>query len=164
MALEAASPAAGAAAACGAPAPSKRILRLNPPALFDATPFGYTQIAVDTDTRVAHFSGLTSMDTAAEVVGTTVAEQLPLARAALGSALAAVGATTTDILKLTVLVVGYSDADMPAVVENGRALGYPPSTLMGVPVLALPALRVELDATATVTHEAVERLRKECGL
>lgn len=165
MALEAASPAADAAATGGAAAAAKqRILRLNPPTLFDATPFGYTQIAVDTATRVAYFSGLTSMNAAAEVVGTTTAEQFSLARAALGAALAAVGATTADILKLTVLVVDYSDADMPALVEIGKTLGLPASTLIGVPVLALPGLRVELDATVAVSAEAVERLRKEDGL
>ncbi|GAB0493417.1 hypothetical protein MMPV_004699 [Pyropia vietnamensis] len=159
MAMDAASP-ADAAVTGGAPPAPQRVLRLNPPALFDATPFGYTQLAVDTETRVAHFSGLTSMDMAAEVVGTTLSEQLPLARAALNAALVAVGATPADLLKVTVFVVNYSDADMPAIVENGRALGYPPSTLVGVAALALPALRVELDATATVTAEAVERLRK----
>lgn len=159
MASEVASPADAAAA--GGPAPtSQRVLRLNPPTLFDATPLGYTQIAVDTETRVAHFSGLTSMDLAAEVVGTTLSEQLPLARAALVAALTAVGSTTADLLKVTVLVVNYSDADLPALVESGRALGYPPSTLVGVAALALPMLRVELDATATVTAEAIERLRK----
>lgn len=40
-------------------------------------------------------------------------------------------------------------------------LGCPPATLVGVAKLALPGLRVELDATATVSAAAIDRLRKE---
>lgn len=154
--------AADAAAPPGAPAAARRIIRLNPAALFDATPFGFTQVAVDADTRVAHLSGQTSMDTAAAVVGASLDEQLPLARAALVAALAAVGATPADILKLTTYVVDLDPvADMAAIKENGLVLGCPAATLVGVAKLALPGLRVELDATAAVSAEAVEMLRKE---
>lgn len=102
------------------------------------------------------------MDAAATPVGASLDEQLRLARAALVAALAAVGAAPADLLKLTTLVVDYDpEADMQAIKENGRALGCPPATLVGVAKLALPGLRVELDATATVSAAAIDRLRKE---
>jgi len=72
----------------------------------------------------------------------------------LGRALAAVGASYADVVKITTYVVDYKP-EHRAIVGQARAPffanGTPPaSTLVGVAALALPEWLVEIEAIAVV--------------
>lgn len=143
---------------CASPRPA-RLLSFNPSTLIDSAPLGYSQITVDTRTHTAHIAGQIAVDLAGDIVGATLAEQLGVAERNVRLALDAVGATVDDILRLNIYIV---DAEWhPAAMQytqTGINLRKPPSTLVTVPRLALDDALVELEATAAVSEETVQRL------
>lgn len=62
------------------------------------------------------------------------------------------GATTADVLKTTVYVVGKSEADLATVWKVVQAPDLAPaaSTLLGVSLLGYPGQPVEIEAVATL--------------
>ncbi len=68
-------------------------------------------------------------------------------------ALESVGATIEDVVKLTILIVGY-DGDRLAAYHAAQleAFGdhYPVGTLIPVPALAMPGMLIEVEATAVL--------------
>ena len=96
-----------------------------------------------------------SIDERGVLVGAgDLAAQTAQAMRNVGLALAAAGATYTDIVKITTYVVNYKP-EHRTVIGKARASffasGTPPaSTLVGVAMLALPEWLVEIEAVAVI--------------
>lgn len=141
---------------------SERLLKFNPPALFNASELGYSQITIDTFNRVAFISGQTAPPIEQSTPGTTttVEQQLVSAEQNLRSAIASLDASVDDIAKIVVYIVGYdSTRDIPKVVQLGISLGRPASTLIGVSQLAFPNLLVEIEANVVLSRRYIRMLR-----
>lgn len=68
-------------------------------------------------------------------------------------ALQSVGAKVEDVVKLTILIVGYDQARLAAYhAAQIEAFGdhYPTGTLIPVPALAMPGMLLEVEATAVI--------------
>jgi len=88
-------------------------VRLNPAGLHDAGPLGYAQLSVDTVAGVAYLSGQAALGADVRLAEGDLAAQAGVARRNLATALAAVGATSADLLRLVTYVVrgGGDDAE-----------------------------------------------------
>lgn len=126
---------------------------INPDILYD--PPGYSHIAATTGGRLIHIAGQVAIDADANMVGRGDFEaQVRESFANLTAALEAVGATTADLVKTTMYVIGL-DADKLGILRGVRREFFgdvepATSTLLGVSALAGPDLLFEVDAVAVV--------------
>lgn len=128
---------------------------LNPSTLYDPAPNSYSQIAiVPPDMRLAFVSGQGGDNPD----GSFAADFRTQAEAAfrnLGLALEAIGARTTDVAKITVMIVGH-DMDKLAIMQAAQRslLGahHPAATLIPVPCLALPQMQIEVEAVVAMNR------------
>ena len=129
------------------------ITRIQPDGLF-ANP-AYTHVVTAVSGRTVYISGQVSIDANGAVVGVgDIGAQTSQVMRNLGTALASVGATFSDVVKITTFVVGYQPQHR-AVIGAARTpffeAGKPPaSTLVGVAALALPDWLVEIEAVAVI--------------
>ncbi len=137
----------------------KRVLFINPPTLLDTSALGYSQISVDTKNAVAYVSGQVSFNLTGSIIGSTLAEQLPVVEKNLRLAMEAVGAGNDDILRLSMYVKDYQQADLPVISQSVVRLGRPVATLISTPALALDPLLVEVEITVAVSHKVVRKLK-----
>ncbi|MEC3976361.1 RidA family protein [Amycolatopsis sp. H20-H5] len=118
----------------------------------------YRQVSVATGSRLVFIAGQVAVDADGGKVGEgDFAAQVEQCYLNLGTALAAVGGSFDDVVKLTVYLVDWTPDKMPLFVEGvARAaakLGVspmPPLTGIGVVTLAEPGLMVEVEATAVL--------------
>ncbi|MGW7350098.1 RidA family protein [Streptomyces sp. NPDC054784] len=118
----------------------------------------YRQVSVATGTRLVHVAGQVSWDADGKTVGEgDLAAQVEQCYLNVATALAAVGGTLDDLVKLTIHVVDWTPDKMPLLLDGiARAsarLGttpVPPGTLLGVPTLDVPEHLVEVEATAVL--------------
>lgn len=121
----------------------------------DATaPYAYAS-RVTTAGHLVFTAGACPLDAEGEIgpVG-DLAGQAARVMENLEAALAAAGASLTDVAKTTVYVVATAREDLVAVWEVVRAAfgeHDAPSTLLAVPMLGYPDQLVEVDAVAAVT-------------
>jgi enamine deaminase RidA (YjgF/YER057c/UK114 family) len=128
---------------------------LQPEGLIESQRFGFTQVVTSPPGRQVFVSGQTAWNEKMEVVGgDDLGAQTEAALANLRIALVAAGAKPADVTSLRIYIVDYKPEDMAGI---GRPLaaffdgGPPPAqTLIGVQSLAMPAFRVEIEATAVV--------------
>ncbi|WP_156757203.1 RidA family protein [Actinokineospora pegani] len=118
----------------------------------------YHQVSVSTGSRTVHVAGQVSWDAdgAHLHVGDLAAQVEQVYRNA-ATALASVGATFDDAVRLTFHVVRYEPAMMSVVAEGiarGRAAvgatTTPPASLFGTPALDVPEHLVELEVVAVL--------------
>lgn len=126
---------------------------INPPTL--ATPRGYTHVVTTTGGKMVFIAGQVAWDVKGEIVGKgDLRAQATQAYANLQAALAAVGATTADVVKMNTYVVSFKSADLPVIREVRSQFfpqeNLPASTLVGVQALALDGLLMEIEAIAMV--------------
>jgi len=134
---------------------SKR--HIQPAELFESQRFGYTQVVTSPPGTQLFVAGQTAIGKDFQVEGgDDLGEQARHALANLGHALRAGGATPADVTSLRIYVLDYqpefaSVVGPPLLDFFGDA---PPSaqTLIGVQALALPGLRIEIEATAVITN------------
>ncbi|MCN0179247.1 RidA family protein [Salinispora arenicola] len=118
----------------------------------------YRQVSVATGSKLIHVAGQVSWDADGKTIGdgdlTTQVEQCYLN---VGTALAGVGASFADVVKLTVHVVDWAPERMPELLEGiARAsvkLGTTPMapvSLFGIAALDVPEHLVEVEATAVL--------------
>jgi enamine deaminase RidA (YjgF/YER057c/UK114 family) len=118
----------------------------------------YRQVSVATGSRMVFLAGQVARDAAGGKVGEgDLAAQVEQCYLNIGTALAEVGGTFDDVVKLTVYLVDWTPEKMPLFAEGvARAaakLGVEPLaplTGIGVAALAEPDLMVEVDATAVL--------------
>lgn len=118
----------------------------------------YRQVSIATGSRLVHIAGQVAWDAEGVTVGEgDLAAQTEQCYLNIGTALAGVGGSIDDVVKLTVYVVDWTPEKMPLFLEGAaRAaakLGVtpvPPGTLLGVAALDVPEHLVEIEATAVL--------------
>ncbi|MER7873531.1 RidA family protein [Streptomyces solisilvae] len=118
----------------------------------------YRQVSIATGSRLVHMAGQVAWDAEGVTVGEgDLAAQVEQCYLNVGTALAGVGGSFDDVVKLTVYVVDWTPEKMPLFLEGAaRAaakLGVtpvPPGTLLGVAALDVPEHLVEIEATAVL--------------
>ncbi|WP_458090353.1 RidA family protein [Streptomyces malaysiensis] len=118
----------------------------------------YRQVSIATGSRLVHMAGQVAWDAEGVTVGEgDLAAQVEQCYLNVGTALAGVGGSFDDVVKLTVYVVDWTPEKMPLFLEGAaRAaakLGVtpvPPGTLLGVAALDIPEHLVEIEATAVL--------------
>ena len=124
---------------------------LNPAGI--APPTGYTHVVTTDAKKTVYISGQIGVNPQGQVQEGLAAQTTQVFEN-LKIALASVGATFDNVLKVTYLIVNFTPADR-TVVREIRA-GYfnpahpPASTLIGVQALALPELLIEIEAIAAL--------------
>lgn len=124
---------------------------VNPPGLFDPTPFGYSQAVIARGgARIAYISGQGGADSTG-AVSPDFAVQVEQAYANLRVALDGVGAKPSQVVKLTVFVVDHDQSKLGVLTQHvvetfGEAL--PSQSLVPVPRLALDGMLFEVEAVA----------------
>lgn len=126
---------------------------VNPPSLFDPTPFGYSQAAVaPAGGRIAFVSGQGGAD-GTGALPPDFALQVERAFANLRAALDGVGAEPRQVAKLTLFVVDHDQAKLGVLTEAVQATfgaALPAQTLVPVPRLALDGMLFEVEAVAVL--------------
>ncbi|MFG2048698.1 RidA family protein [Micromonospora sp. NPDC048935] len=126
---------------------------LRVPALSDVAEYAYAA-TVESTARLVFTAGACPLDAEGRTVAPgDHAAQARQVLANLQTALAAAGATRTDVVKTTVYVSSSRQADLVTVWEVVRDFfgdHDPPSTLLGVTVLGYPDQLVEVEAVAAV--------------
>lgn len=128
---------------------------LNPDRIMK--PDTYRQVAIATGTRQVYIAGQVAYDAEGQLVARgDLAGQVAQAYRNVAIALAAAGATFSDVVRLTVYVVDWkremiSDflAGIEQVAEELK-IAPAPTSLIGVSVLFEPGILVEIEATAVV--------------
>jgi enamine deaminase RidA (YjgF/YER057c/UK114 family) len=116
------------------------------------TPPTYTHVVIATGTRLVFIAGQEPEDERGDLVGPEdLAAQARQVFGNLGRALAAAGARPEQVTKITIFVVGYRRAQLPAI-EAGRLALFgdhkPADTLVGVETLSRPEYLIEVEAVA----------------
>lgn len=126
--------------------------RLNPPQIFNAADYGFSQLVISNGGRTVHCSGQTAWDRDATIVGDDLETQIRQAFVNVGHALAAAGAGPADVVRQTIYVVDHKPENLaiigPAMVAFYGPDNLPAATLIGVAALAVPDFLVEIEVTA----------------
>lgn len=124
---------------------------LNPAGI--APPTGYTHVVTTDAKKTVYISGQIGVNPDGQVQEGLAAQTTQVFEN-LKTALASVGATFDNVLKVTYLIVNFTPADRTVVREiraNYFNPAHPPaSTLIGVQALALPELLIEIEAIAAL--------------
>lgn len=126
---------------------------LNPEGL--SKPAGYTHVVVAQPGKLVYISGQVAWNTSGEVVGKgDLRVQVTQALDNLKTALAAVGGTTEDLIKVNYYVVNLKPDQVPVLREVRNkyfSAEHPPaSTLVGVTALAREDFMIEIEAVAVM--------------
>lgn len=129
--------------------------RVHPEALFDTTGFAFSHIAVQTGSRTIHVAGQTAWDKDRNLVGgNDHGLQARQALANLKDALATVGATAADVVRMRTYVVSPNSETLMKVVGEIAAFygdAEPaPNTFLAIAGLAMPDFLVEIEVTAAL--------------
>lgn len=129
---------------------------LNPPETHNMPRFYSQAVSIrDGGTRTVHISGQVGVDPAGELAGDGgLADQAARAFANLEAVLRAAGATVSDVVKLTVYVVGL-DGQKSATIGGAMLKTFPgpdqpASTWIGVTSLVGKGYLIEVEALAVV--------------
>ena len=132
------------------------IQHINPVGLSDPSHYGYTHVTVvPPGAKLVYIAGQLGEDEAGDLVSDDFAAQLKQAFLNLRTALAAVGATPEQVVKITVLSV-HHDAEKQRLISIERNTFWnkewkPASTLIPVPRLAVDGMLFEIDAVAVIS-------------
>ncbi|NJP32642.1 RidA family protein [Micromonospora thermarum] len=118
----------------------------------------YRQVSVATGSKIVHVAGQVAWDADGTTVGAgDLAAQVEQCYLNVATALAGVGASFDDVVKLTVHVVDWKPEKMPILLDGiARAaakLGATPAapaSLFGIVALDVPEHLVEVEATAVL--------------
>ena len=129
--------------------------RVHPETLFDTSGFGFSHIAVQTGGRTIHVAGQTAWDKDMNLIGgTDHGLQARQALVNLKDALAAVGATPADVVRMRTYVVSPNENTLMSVVgEVAQFYGDAepaPNTFLAIAGLAMPDFLVEIEVTAAL--------------
>lgn len=130
---------------------------INPPELNDPSDYGYTQaVVVPSSTTLVYIAGQGGRDENDNYGD--FAAQLKQSFANLRTALAAVGATPEDVVKITILSVDHNEEKLRLISAQRKAFWSnhkPASTLIPVPRLASDEMLFEIDAVAVIPNSGV---------
>ncbi len=124
---------------------------INPPGI--PKPTGYTQVVTTDARKLIFISGQIGVDANGEMKGGLPAQTVQVFEN-LKVALAAVGATFDNVIKVTTYIVNYSPAARQTLMDIRakyfNAQNPPASTLVGVSALAMAGLLIEIEAVAVL--------------
>jgi enamine deaminase RidA (YjgF/YER057c/UK114 family) len=130
---------------------------ITPEGLTNTDAFRYKQVAIATGSRQIYVAGQIATDANGQLVSPgDLKGQVVQAYRNVATALAAAGATFSDVVRLTVYVVDWKpemiDDFMAGVNEVAQEIGFAPApaSLIGVSILFQPGVLVEVEATAVV--------------
>jgi enamine deaminase RidA (YjgF/YER057c/UK114 family) len=118
----------------------------------------YRQVSVATGSKLIHVAGQVAWDADGNTVGKDdLAAQVEQCYLNVATALAGVGASFADVVKLTVHVVDWAPQRMPelsaGIAQAATKLGITPvapASLFGIAALDVPEHLVEVEATAVL--------------
>jgi enamine deaminase RidA (YjgF/YER057c/UK114 family) len=126
---------------------------INPDGI--AKPTGYTHVVTTDARKLVYISGQIGVDAKGEMKGGLPA-QMQQVFENLKVALASVGATFDDVIKITTYIVNYTPAARQILIDTRskylNAQNPPASTLIGVQALAMAGLLVEIEAIAALKN------------
>lgn len=128
--------------------------RINPPQLYDGSPFGMSQAVIDTASATVYISGQVDWDANHQVLCYTVEGQLSKVLTNLTVVLDASGSSVENLLSLCVYVRGELEEfieDIAPIFAQFLGESRPAVTGIGVSSLASPETLVEIEATAALT-------------
>jgi enamine deaminase RidA (YjgF/YER057c/UK114 family) len=125
---------------------------INPVSM--STPASYTQVVAARGSRLVFVAGQVADDKNGDLVGPgDLATQARQAFANVGNALAAAGARTDQVARITIYVVHHLPEYLP-VISEARIVVFrehkPADILVGVETLAEPGYLIEVDAIAVL--------------
>jgi enamine deaminase RidA (YjgF/YER057c/UK114 family) len=130
-------------------------IRVNPAALYNSLPFGFSHAALQIGSRTLHCAGQVAWDKDGNIVGPgDLGAQTAQALANLKAVIEAAGATPADIVRVRTYVVNHSpEAFGPVLTEMAKFYGDAqpaPNTWIGVAALAMPDFMIEIEATVAL--------------
>jgi len=130
---------------------------LFPDSLYNSAQFDYAQVVVAGGAKTIYVAGQTAWDKDLKIPGgTDVGAQLKEALKNVRLALAAAGATPSDLVQVRTYIRNYSPDLLPIIGPIMHDFldpaHLPAATLLGVQSLALPDLLVEVDAIAVINQ------------
>lgn len=131
----------------------------NPDGLFDPSPLGFSHVVVTGSGRLAFIAGQGG-ERADGALPTTFDAQAAQAFANLNAAIAAVGATPRQVVKLTTYIVDHDEARLAEMSRHLRTMfgdWRPAQTLVPVPRLALDGMLFEVDAVVLLSPDGEPR-------
>lgn len=134
-------------------ASTPRLTIVNPTALYDPAPNGYSHAVVaEGGSRLAFIAGQGGED-ASGALSPDFEDQVRQAYANLATTLAAVGAEPNQVASLTTYVADYDQSKLAIMTVHLKALfgdALPAQSLVPVPRLALDGMLFEVDAIAVL--------------
>lgn len=132
---------------------TRPLVRLNPPALWDATRNNHSQGTLIDTGPLAIFSGQIAVQQDTDHVPSSLREQAEIVCRNLQHCLDSIGALPADIVSLRAYIVDWSpekaaEVFEPLVAFLGNAM--PAMTGIGVSALFSPELRIEIEMVARV--------------
>ena len=119
-------------------------------------PVGFSHISIAAPGQIVHFAGQPGSN-ADGTFPEGLAAQTKRAALNLAEAIDASGATPNDLVKLTILVVGWDESMIPELMEGViaaaevRPLPPVPTTMHGVQALFQDAMLVEIEGVAVIS-------------
>ncbi|SNS42901.1 Enamine deaminase RidA, house cleaning of reactive enamine intermediates, YjgF/YER057c/UK114 family [Sphingomonas laterariae] len=131
------------------------VQHINPDSLFKLD--GFAQISVPpAGKRLAHIAGQTALDTSLQLPSRDFHDQVVLAFRNVAHALAALGATTADVVSMTFYIVGLTDEKFQRFVAamnvalDGQPFPANASSVIGIERLALEGLEIEMTTVVAI--------------
>lgn len=129
---------------------------INPPGLNNPADYGYTQaVIVPSGSKLVYIAGQYGADENDNLVADDFATQMKQSFTNLRIALAAVGATPEDVVKITILSVDHDEEKLSLISAERNSFWSnhkPASTLIPVPRLAVDGMLFEIDAVAVIPN------------
>ena len=135
---------------------SEEIKFINPVGLNDPSNYGYTHITVvPPGASLVYIAGQYGADETGNLVSDDFEAQLKQSFANLRTALAAIGASPEQVVKITVFSVNHDDEKQRLISVARNTMWNrerkPASTLIPVPRLAVEGMLFEIDAVAVIS-------------
>ena len=129
---------------------------INPSGLNNPLTYGYTQaVVVPSGSKLVYLAGQYGVDENDNLVADDFATQMKQSFANLRTALAAVGATPENVVKITILSVDHDEEKLSLISAERNSFWSnhkPASTLIPVPRLAVEGMLFEIDAVAVIPN------------
>ena len=128
---------------------------IQPPQLFDSSEFGYSQVVTATGNKLVFLAGQVGWDQHGEMVSDDLAAQARQALENIRLAIEAAGGGIADLTTMRTYVVDYRpkyvEQLLPVYLEFFGDTPPPAQTWLGVQSLALPDLKIEIEAQAVLS-------------
>jgi enamine deaminase RidA (YjgF/YER057c/UK114 family) len=127
---------------------------IQPDALFDSSQFGYSQVVATQGRQLVFIAGQVGWDIDGVVVADDLVAQAKQALSNVRLAIEAAGGTLADLTMMRTFIVDYRpefvEQLLPLYLDLFADTEPPAQTWLGVQALALPDLKIEIEAQAVL--------------